>query len=220
MEENKILTLNEAAEILGLSPETVLNLVSQKEIKSVKIGNQWRFEKDEVKRFKASPKKINVEKIATENVISRFFSFINSDHIIMNLTAGHRFDILAKMSQFAKKNKACTKNRWLFDMLCSREKMLSTAVGNGIAFLHPRKIHPEKIKYSSVFLGISRKRIEFRSMDKTPVNLFFLILMKSEKQHLFALSYLSQLLRDEALKDRIIKAKSKKQILELLKIKF
>ncbi|MBS3741810.1 MAG: PTS sugar transporter subunit IIA [Candidatus Cloacimonetes bacterium] len=220
MEKDQILTLKEAAELLKVSQETVINLVSQDEIGGKKIGNQWRFDRQELKKWKSSQKKKNVEQDALDNVVKRFFQYINKDHIITDLKAIHRFDVLAKMSKFAKDLKICRNQSWLFNMLHSREKLLSTGVGNGIAFLHPRKIHSRKIKESGVMLGICKSGIEFRSIDKMPVSLFFLILMKSEKEHLFVLSYLSQLFRNNSLRDKIINAPDKKTILELLKLKY
>ncbi|MCD6102098.1 MAG: PTS sugar transporter subunit IIA [Candidatus Cloacimonetes bacterium] len=219
MEQDKILTIQEVAEMLKISPETVLNLLSQKEIKGIKVGNQWRFMRSDIEQWQTAQERPNVEKIALENVVSRFFSFMNSDFILMDLKAENRFEVLAEMAEFAKKNKVCTKQSWLFDMLSKRERLISTGIGNGIAFLHPRRVFPEKIGFSGVLLGISRKGIDFRAMDNCPVNLFILILMKSEQQHLFTLSYLSQLFRDESLREKIIKAKSKKTILELLTLK-
>ncbi len=219
MEQDKILTIQEVAEMLKVSPETVLNLLSQKEIKGIKVGNQWRFMRSDIEQWQTAQGKPNVEKIALENVVSRFFSFMNSDFILMDLKAENRFEVLAEMAEFAKKNKVCTKQSWLFDMLIKRERLISTGIGNGIAFLHPRNVFPEEISFSGVLLGISRKGVDFRAMDNCSVNLFVLILMKSEQQHLFVLSYLSQLFRDESIREKIMKAKNKKIILELLTLK-
>jgi len=210
MAKDEILTLNEAAKFLNMSPETLVNLVSQNELKGIKVGNQWRFIKDDIELWKDTQDKPNVEKIALENVVSRFFSFMNSDFILKGLNAKHRFEVLAAMSQFAKVNSVCTKQSWLFDMLSKRERLISTGVGNGVAFLHPRIIHSDKINFSAVLLGISQDGIDFRSLDRSPVNLFFLLLLKTEQQHLFALSYLSQLFREDHLKQQIMKASDNK----------
>ncbi|MCD6329907.1 MAG: helix-turn-helix domain-containing protein, partial [Candidatus Cloacimonetes bacterium] len=52
MAKDEILTLNEAAKFLNMSPETLVNLVSQKELKGIKVGNQWRFIKEEIEAWK------------------------------------------------------------------------------------------------------------------------------------------------------------------------
>lgn len=218
MAKDEILTLGEAAKFLDMSPETLVNLVSQRELKGIKVGNQWRFIKDDIEAWKDTQDKPNVEKIALENVVSRFFSFINSDFILRDLNAKHRFEVLASMSQFAKENSVCSKQSWLFDMLSKRERLLSTGIGSGVAFLHPRSVHSDKINFSAVLLGISREGLDFRSLDRAPVNLFFLLLLKTEQQHLFALSYLSQLFREDHLKEKILKAPDNKTIIELLKL--
>ncbi|MBC8313623.1 MAG: PTS sugar transporter subunit IIA [Candidatus Cloacimonetes bacterium] len=219
MKKDQILTLEEVAKMLKISQETVLNLISQKELKGKKVGNQWRLEKNNIESWQNKNEKPNVEKIAYENVVSRFFAFISSDFIDLDLQGKNRFEILANMAKFAKENRICTKTSWLYEMLNKREELISTGIGNGIAFLHPRMVFPEKIGFSGILLGISRDGINFRALDNFPVNLFFLILMESEQQHLFTLSYLSQLFRDGKLKDKILSAKNKKEILKLLTLK-
>jgi PTS system nitrogen regulatory IIA component len=214
-----ILTLREVADMLNISVETVLNLLAQKQLKGIKIGNQWRFHKNDIEKWQKSQEIPNVERIALENVVGRFFAFINSDFIKIDLKAKSRFEVLAEMAQFARMNGVCRSTSWLYNMLVQREQLISTGIGNGIAFLHPRRVHPDKISFSAIFLGISKDGIGFRTLDRMPVNLFFLILMKSDQQHLFALSYLSQLFHNEGLKDKILAARDKKTILELLTLK-
>jgi excisionase family DNA binding protein len=217
--KEEILTLKEVAEMLNVSVETVLNLVSQNQLKGIKIGNQWRFQKSDIEGWQKSQEVPNVEKIALENIVGRFFAFVNSDFIKIDLKARSRFEVLAEMAEFAHENGVCRSTSWLYNMLVQRERLISTGIGNGIAFLHPRRVHPDKVRFSSLLLGISRKGVEFHTLDTMPVNLFFLILMKSDQQHLFTLSYLSQLFRREGLKDEILAAKDKKTILELLTVK-
>lgn len=217
--KEKILTLREVAEMLNVSVETVLNLVAQNQLRGIKIGNQWRFQKKDIEEWQKSQEVPNVERIALENIVGRFFAFINSDFIKMDLQAKSRFQAIAEMAKFAHENGVCRSTSWLYNMLVQRERLISTGIGNGIAFLHPRRVHPDKIRFSGLFLGISKEGVEFRTLDTMPVNLFFLILMKSDQQHLFTLSYLSQLFRREGLKDEILAAKEKKTILELLTLK-
>lgn len=48
---NKYLSVQELAEMLGISPETVYGWTSQKRIPYIKVGRLVRFDQDEVKAW-------------------------------------------------------------------------------------------------------------------------------------------------------------------------
>lgn len=72
-----------------------------------------------------------------------------------------------------------------------REKLQSTGLGHGVAFAHGRL--PE-IKTLKVALGISRKGIDFDSIDGKPVHLLF-VFATNPAMHIDYLSCLSALAR-------------------------
>lgn len=51
MNEIKIYTLSEVAEILHLTRRTVYSYVKSKKIKAVKIGRQWRVSQEAMREF-------------------------------------------------------------------------------------------------------------------------------------------------------------------------
>ncbi len=44
-----LLTVNEVAKLLRLSPQTLYKMLEQKSIPAVKVGSQWRFERDKIR---------------------------------------------------------------------------------------------------------------------------------------------------------------------------
>ena len=44
-----LLTLREVASMLRLSPKTLYKLLNQGHIPAIKVGSQWRFERDQIK---------------------------------------------------------------------------------------------------------------------------------------------------------------------------
>jgi len=42
----EVMTLREASQYLGISPDTLYKYLSEKSIPAFKLGNRWRFKKD------------------------------------------------------------------------------------------------------------------------------------------------------------------------------
>jgi len=88
------------------------------------------------------------------------------------------------------------KKKDLLAQLLAREKMGSTAIGNGIALPHVRV---ENIKDIILGVGISVSGIEFDSLDSEPVYVVFLIISSQKEAglHLKMLAHVAQLIKDK-----------------------
>ncbi len=51
MDEAKIVSVKEVADFLKITEETVYNLAKEGKIPATKIGNQWRFDLNEIQRL-------------------------------------------------------------------------------------------------------------------------------------------------------------------------
>ncbi len=85
--------------------------------------------------------------------------------------------------------------RAIFDILRPREKLGSTAVGNGIAIPHGKM--PGLTRLFGLFARLDRP-IDFEALDNQPVDLVFLLLAPegAGADHLKALARIARLLRD------------------------
>ena len=97
--------------------------------------------------------------------------------------------------------------------LLEREEMVSTAVGHGIALPHARE--PEELGNvrPAIVLGISKKGIDFDSLDGDPTYVFALCVSPSEIVHLRLMAKVSFLLRTEGIIDRMRTATSPANIM-------
>src|SRR5271163_684041 len=88
--------------------------------------------------------------------------------------------------------------RAIFDILMQREKLGSTAVGNGIAIPHGKL--PTLTRLFGLFARLERP-IDFEALDNQPVDLVFLLLAPegAGADHLKALARIARLLRDPAI---------------------
>ncbi|MCW5689811.1 MAG: PTS IIA-like nitrogen regulatory protein PtsN [Pseudolabrys sp.] len=85
--------------------------------------------------------------------------------------------------------------RAIFEILLQREKLGSTAVGNGIAIPHGKL--PKLGRLFGLFARLERP-IDFEALDSQPVDLIFLLLAPEAAgaDHLKALARVARMLRD------------------------
>src|SRR5438477_193035 len=82
-------------------------------------------------------------------------------NIKLQLESKEKNEILSEMADYAFFLGTVVDRDTLLIALVERERMLSTAMPGGIAFLHPRRRHPRMIKQSCMLLGISPQGIDF-----------------------------------------------------------
>jgi mannitol/fructose-specific phosphotransferase system IIA component (Ntr-type) len=104
--------------------------------------------------------------------------------------------------------------QFLKDIL-EREKLVTTGVGYGVAFPHAKS---RAVRGIIIAFGRSKKGIDFESMDKKPVYLFFLIAAPEDAigAHLNVMARLSFLMKSEKNREKLAKIKSPKELLEVL----
>jgi len=92
--------------------------------------------------------------------------------------------------------------RAIFDILMQREKLGSTAVGNGIAIPHGKM--PGLTRLFGLFARLDRP-VDFEALDNQPVDLVFLLLAPegAGADHLKALARIARLLRDPAVAHKL-----------------
>ena len=91
----------------------------------------------------------------------------------------------------------------LLDLLLEREKLGTTAMGDGIAIPHARIESLDRLLAS---FGRSREGLDFDSVDGNATHLFFLLVApgKEGSTHLLTLARLSRLLTSEAFRNRLL----------------
>jgi len=90
----------------------------------------------------------------------------------------------------------------IFDSLFSRERLGSTALGDGVAVPHGRVKGLAKVQ--SAFVRLARP-VPFDAPDGQPVSLLFFLLVPeaATQQHLDILAELAQRLSDKSLRERL-----------------
>lgn len=104
----------------------------------------------------------------------------------------------------------------LVKVLMERERLGSTGIGEGIGIPHG------KVKdLDSLILGfgLSRKGVDFDSMDGRPAHIFFLLITpeNSTGLHLKLLARISRILKNDPFKEKLLHANSRDEIYSIIK---
>ena len=100
--------------------------------------------------------------------------------------------------------------------VCLREEMGSTGIGKGVALPHAKTKAVDEVVLT---LGISKEGVEYGSVDEESVKILFMFLCPEEKtqEYLKVLARISRWIREESFRERLLKAKSKEEIREIIK---
>ena len=86
----------------------------------------------------------------------------------------------------------------IYDLLVSREKLMTTAVGDGLAVPHLRVPIVVNVARPALSIFFVREPIDMGALDGVPVHTLFLLLSLAPKQHLELLARLTFLFRQLA----------------------
>ena len=139
------------------------------------------------------------------------------DMIIEELDSQDREGALREMVNFLKKKKKVSKEKELYEKLLQREELGSTAIGEGVAIPHCKI---KGVKSPIILLAISKKSVDFQSLDGKPSNIFFLVVSSPENPslNLQILAAIASLVRKSgSLLKKILNAANISEILEIIR---
>jgi len=105
----------------------------------------------------------------------------------------------------------------LIDALLSREEMMSTAIGNGIAIPHVRLFDSANLQEDIVVVAYLFEPIDWKAPDGKPIHTLFFVLAADETRHLQILAEIAQLASDEDFVDFLKTMPSRKALIERIR---
>ncbi|HVN64840.1 MAG TPA: PTS sugar transporter subunit IIA, partial [Candidatus Binataceae bacterium] len=101
-------------------------------------------------------------------------------------------------------------------VLAERERLGSTAIGDGIAIPHGKLRGPTTIVGA---FGRHLKGVDFESLDGAPTHLFFVLIAPEDSAslHLKALARVSRLFKESAFREKLLAASSADELYRLIK---
>ena len=137
--------------------------------------------------------------------------------ILLGLESQELEEVLKEMIGFLKKRNRITKEKDLYEKLIQRERLGSTAIGEGVAIPHCKM---KGLKDPIVMLAVSEKGVNFYSIDGKPSHLFFLVVSSPDNPslNLQILAAIAHLVRKaNSLLKKVLEAKNVQDILDIIK---
>lgn len=139
------------------------------------------------------------------------------DMIIPEMEQQSREGVLREMVSFLKGKNKVAKEKELYEKLVEREKLGSTAIGEGVAIPHCKM---KEVKNPVVMLAISSQGVDFFSLDGKPSHIFFLVVSSPENPslNLQILAAIAHLVRkSSSLLKRILEAKNISEVMDVIR---
>lgn len=147
----------------------------------------------------------------------KIHNLLMQDMIIPELEQQSREGVIREMVSFLKRKNKVAKEKELYEKLVQREKLGSTAIGEGVAIPHCKM---KEVKNPVVMLAISSKGVDFFSLDGKPSHVFFLVVSSPENPslNLQILAAIAHLVRkSSSLLKRILEAKNIIEVLDVIR---
>ena len=142
--------------------------------------------------------------------------FLNSKAVSADLQSADKKGAIKELLDLLYESGAVKGNKEaILKALLEREALGSTGIGQNVGIPHAKTSYVKKLIAA---FGISKKGVDFESLDGEPTHIFFLLLASEDSAgpHLKALARISRLLKDKYFRDALMVAKDAKGILSII----
>ncbi|MDZ7315439.1 MAG: PTS sugar transporter subunit IIA [candidate division KSB1 bacterium] len=189
------LKIKDIVKLLNVSEKTVYRWIQEKKIPCYRINHQYRFSRSEINEWILS-KKIELSPRLYELAIAgrktRFTDLLLKGDIYYNIPGNNPHDVLYYAVSQINTPEGLSKEE-IANAVVNRERMMTTAIGRGIAIPHPRHPILSNEDDDRVAICFLQKPIDFGALDGRPVHTLFIVLVTLPKRHLEILSKISYL---------------------------
>ena len=144
----------------------------------------------------------------------RLIDLLDPAAVIPDLKGREKKDVLDELAAAVAPGLGVPADR-VARVLAEREKLGSTGIGDGIAIPHGKIDGIEGLR-----VGFARSvaGVDFEAMDGGSTHLFFVLIAPEEAggDHLKMLARISRMLKNDAFRSRLMKAKSREEILSTI----
>lgn len=145
----------------------------------------------------------------------RLESYLHKQLVIADMTASTKEEVLADLAQAVVRVYPQLDAATITSVLCDRERLGSTGIGDGIGIPHGKLTGIDDIV---IVVARSERGVDFEALDGQPVHAIFLVLAPAHVVgvHLRVLAHISRLLKDAAFRSAFMCASDEEALWQLL----
>lgn len=194
------------ARLLQITPDQVERMASRGRVPGRKVGGEWRFAQAEIHHWledtigTSDPGELSkvegwleAHGDAAEAGVGQW---LRPETICCPMDARTRSSVIQKMVQLVAQTGLLWDEAKMREAVRDREHLHPTALGNGVALLHPRRPLGSILAEPVLAIGSTQQGIPFGGPRGELTDIFFLICSTDDTGHLQMLARLSRMLAD------------------------
>ncbi len=194
------LKLKDVAQLLDVSEETVRRWISNSKIPYYRLNQQYRFSRSEIENWVLSCRQkggfspFNKEEEAECRLGTHQFGLYRAIHkggVYTDVEGDTKEEVIRASVQRIAADLHLDAEV-ITELLLDRERLMPTALSNGIAVPHTRDFLLEE-SFDVVAVVFPKKPIEYGALDGRPVHTLFFLFACDDKRHLHLLAKLAHL---------------------------
>lgn len=231
------LKIKDVAELLNVSETTIRRWLAEGKIPAYRLHHQYRFSRIEIENWMLScrlqketgnflpseeeqiypQKKAKKEDQDSKKGMQQFslFRAIHRGGIFTDIQSTKKEDLIRETMDRVSDDLGLDPNV-MADLLLDREKLMPTALNNGIAVPHTRDFLL-KGPTDVVVVVFPKTPIDWGALDENPVHTIFFLFACDDKRHLHLLAKLAHLSSNDEALELMRSQPSKKELLDYVK---
>lgn len=148
----------------------------------------------------------------------RITDVLDPEAVIPSLEARDKVAVLEEIVTRVSSHYGFEDSQRLLEVIRARERICSTAIGEGVAIPHGKLPGLNRL---FVAFARSPEGVDFDAQDGAPTHIFFLLVAPegSTSEHLNALARVSRLVKDAALRERLMRVETPEEVVSLIEEK-
>ena len=226
----EVLNLRQAAEHVHLEANELRHAAQRGEIEATERGGDWHFEHRALdewaqrnllaaseRELAAQHRVMMAEHRRAEMGDWGVADYFAADTIDLGVTAKAKAGIIRDMTDLADRGGRVNDADALYRELVAREEVASTAIGEGVALLHPRFHDPYLFESAFIAYGRSDRPIFFGAPDGEGTRHFFLVCSTDHAAHLHILARLAILAHGSPLIERLEAVQTADEVIDAIR---
>lgn len=222
------LKLKDVAELLNVSETTIRRWVGDGKIPYYRLNQQFRFSRNEIESwvlsckqggdFSPFNKEEEDEEPAKERLGTQQFGLYRAVHkggVYNNVPGDTKEEVIRSAMKLIAQDIGLDADV-ITDLLLDRERLMPTALSNGVGVPHTRDFLLQE-SYDVVVVVFPEKPIQYGALDNLPVHTLFFLFACDDKRHLHLLAKLAHLSSKPENLELLRKLPTKAQLLEAIK---